>query len=123
MFEDWEAEEVSEGTILVALDGKLQGSRARQLGDRLETLLGRRSAQVARIILDLRQVSTIDSLGIMALETPLEQGVKLDLVVKRGFELDDGRQATELARRGLRVHSSLEIALGTARSGRLVASA
>lgn len=122
MFEDWEVEEVAPGTVLAALDGKLRGSRARQLADRLGSLADRRAPEIARVILDLRQVVSIDSIGIVAFEEALERGLKLDLVLRRGFELDDGREATELSRRGLRVHSSLDVALASRRSARVAAA-
>lgn len=121
MVTTWEEREVSPGTSLIAVDGKLRGSRARQLMDQLEDIAARRGSEsVSRVVLDLRAVVSIDSLGTAAFDSALESGLKLDLVLRRGFELDDGREATELARRGLRVHSALEKALGTHRSTRVM---
>ena len=110
MFGEWEEREIAPGTILLEGEGKLRGSRARQLGERLQEIADRRK-DVTRVILDLRAVTSIDSLGTIAIDEALERGLKLDLALRRGFELDDGRLATELARRGLTVHSTLEAAL------------
>jgi anti-anti-sigma regulatory factor len=108
MVSSWEEREVSPGTSLIAVDGKLRGSRARQLMEQLEEIASRRGLEkVSRVILDLREVVSIDSLGTVAFESALEGGLKLDLVLRRGFELDDGREGTELAQRGLRVHEDL----------------
>lgn len=106
MFTEWEEQELEPGVVLVTLDGKLRGSRARQLGEQLEAASAR---SIARVVLDLRSVVSIDSLGTQALEEAHERGLQLDLVVRRGFELDDGRDATALARRGLRILTSLEV--------------
>jgi hypothetical protein len=112
MFQPWEERDVSPGVSLIVGEGKLRGSRARQLGEQLEAIAGRRPGGAGdRVVLDLRSVVSIDSLGTAAFENALESGLKLDLVLRRGFELDDGREATELAQRGLRVHESLEKAL------------
>src|SRR5437870_11818600 len=99
MFGVWEEREIAPGTVLLEIDGKLRGSRARQLGEQLVDMTERRSP-IARVILDLRSVVSIDSVGTIALEDALERGIKLDLAVRRGFELDDGRNVKELARRG-----------------------
>ena len=121
MVTTWEEHEVSPGTSLIEVDGKLRGSRARQLMDQLDEMACRRgSEQVSRVVLDLRKVVSIDSLGTAAFESALENGLKLDLVVRRGFELDDGREATELTQRGLKVYDALDKALGTRRSTRIV---
>jgi hypothetical protein len=121
MVSTWEEREVSPGTSLIAVDGKLRGSRARQLMEQLEAMAARRG--LVRVVLDLSSVVSIDSLGTAAFESALEAGLKLDLVLRRGFELDDGREATELAQRGLRVHDTLEKALGARRSARVAAIA
>ena len=61
---------------LIALDGKLRGSRARQLGDLLSEMPRRRDP-VNRLVLDLRSVVTIDSLGTQAIEDAREANAKL----------------------------------------------
>jgi hypothetical protein len=112
------------GTVLVTVEGKLRGSKARQFGEILDEIADRRGDEsVSRAVLDLRGVTSVDSLGTAAFESALERGLKLDIVFRRGFELDDGRLATALVRRGLRVYTSLETALGTRRSARIMAAA
>ena len=108
------------GPIVITVDGKIRGSRARQLGDQLEEIASRketagvrrRSARrskrpIARVVLDKRSVISVDSVGIAAFEAALDRGVELALVVRRGFELDDGREARALAGGRLSVHLSL----------------
>jgi hypothetical protein len=113
MVSRWEERAVSPGTRVIAVEGKLRGSRARQLMDHLEEIAARPGPErVGRVVLDLRTVVSIDSLGTAAFESGLERGLKVDLIVRRGFELDDGREVTELRERGLRVHHALENAIG-----------
>jgi hypothetical protein len=110
MYREWEERDIGPGAVLLEVEGKLRGSRARQLGELLQEIVDRRK-DVSRVILDLRSVTSIDSLGTIAIDEALERGLKLDLVLRRGLELDDGRQATELARRGLKVHLTIDAAL------------
>lgn len=112
MFGEWEEREIGLGAVLVAIDGKLRGSRARQLGDLLSEMPRRRDP-VNRVVLDLRAVVTVDSLGTQAIEDAREAGLDVALVARAGLELDDGRPVRALSRRGLSVHASIDDAIAT----------
>ena len=104
--------DVVSGTCVITVEGKLRGSRARQLAEQLEELAAQRRHSTKRVVLDLRTAVSVDSVGLAAFEAGLASGLRLDLVVRPGFELDDGREAGELARKGLKVHRTIESALG-----------
>lgn len=103
---------VHERAALLLVGGKLRGSRARSLGERLADLA---DAGLARVVLDLRTLTSIDSLGTFALEEGLDRGLRLHLVVRASFEFDEFFASRSLGRRGLRVHRSLDEALGRVR--------
>lgn len=103
---------ISERAVLLTVEGKLRGSRARQLGERLAALA---DEGYARIVLDLRTLTSIDSLGTFALEEGLDRGVRIHLVVRPSFEFDEFFASRSLGRRGLRVHRSLDDALARVR--------
>jgi len=100
--------QIAPGAVLVTVNGKLRGSRARQLGDHLTDLAleGR-----ARVVLDLRAITFLDSLATIALEEGIDRGLKIHLVVSQTFEFDPFFASKGLERRGLRVHASLEEAV------------
>jgi anti-anti-sigma regulatory factor len=110
MLGDWDERELGDASVLIAVAGKLRGSRARQLGEHLVDMSSR-SEPVQRVVLDLRQIVTIDSIGTAAIEEGHEAGLRLALVARHGLELDDGSPVRALARRGLSVHSNLEDAV------------
>jgi hypothetical protein len=120
MFGEWEERELGPETVVITVHGKLRGSRARQLGEHLSGLPHRR-APARRVILDLRQVVTIDSLGTQAIEDARDAGLEVALLACSGLELDDGRPVRELSREGLSVHPTLDGAI-TALGVSLVAS-
>ena len=120
MFGEWEERELGPGTVILTVGGKLRGSRARQLGEHLSDL-PRRRAPVNRVVLDLRQVVTIDSLGTHAIEDAREAGLEVALLARSGLELDDGRPVREISRSGLSVHPTLDGAI-TALGVSLIAS-
>jgi len=103
---------VADGAVLLAIGGKLRGSRARQLGERLGELSEK---GISRVILDLRTLTSVDSLGTFALEEGLERGLRLHLVVRPAFQFDGFFAARSLHRRGLRVHRDLDEALSKVR--------
>ncbi len=88
--------EIDYRSVLVPVDGKLRGSRARGLGDVLEDLFHDGYDQV---VLDIRNCWSIDSVGALALERSLEIGQRLFLVVGAGFPLDELLTSTKAATR------------------------
>jgi hypothetical protein len=110
MFGDWEEKELGAGAVLIAVAGKLRGSRARQLGELLAEMPSRDEA-VSRVVLDLREIVTIDSIGTSAIEEGHDAGLRLALVTRKGLELDDGRPVRALVRKGLSIHASLDDAI------------
>ncbi len=114
MFSEWEERDIGLGAVCVAIGGKLRGSKARQLGELLSEMPMRRDP-ITRIVLDLRDVVTIDSLGTSAIEDAHEGGLEIALVARAGLELDDGRPARALSRRGLSVHTNVEAAISSLR--------
>lgn len=103
---------VASRAALVSVGGKLRGSRARQLGDQLADLS---DAGNARVVLDMRQLVSIDSLGTYALEEAINNGLRLHLVVRPGFEFDGFFASRSLQRRGLKLHRKLDEALACVR--------
>jgi hypothetical protein len=110
--DDFPVTTIAERAALLSVDGKLRGSRARQLGDRLTALA---NEGTARVVLDFRALTSIDSLGTFALEEGLDLGLRIHLVVRPSFEFDEFFASRSLGRRGLRVHRSLEDALNRVR--------
>lgn len=103
---------VADNAVLLCVSGKLRGSRARLLGERLGTLA---DSGAARVILDLRTLTSIDSLGTFALEEGLDRGLRIHLVVRPSFQFDRFFSSRSLVRRGLRVHRDLDDALAKVR--------
>ena len=103
---------VAESAVLVSVSGKLRGSRARQLGERLSQLA---EAGAVRVVLDLRTLTSIDSLGTFALEEGLDRGLRVHVVVRPSFQFDRFFSSRSLVRRGLRVHRDLDEALAKVR--------
>jgi hypothetical protein len=99
---------VTDSAVLLSVSGKLRGSRARLLGERLGELA---DAHATRVILDLRTLTSIDSLGAFALEEGLDRGLRVHLVVRPSFQFDRFFSSRSLSRRGLRVHRSLDEAI------------
>lgn len=98
---------------LLVIDGKLRGSRARSLAERLAELA---EEGVSRVVLDLRHLVSADSLGTAAVGEALDQGLAVAIVVRNRSELEEW---LGLEDRGLRIHGSVEAALGErSRSGR-----
>jgi hypothetical protein len=114
MFGDWEEKEIGPGAVMITVAGKLRGSRARQLGELLSEMPLRRDP-VTRVVIDLREVVTIDSLGTSAIEDAHEGGLEIALVARAGLELDDGRPARALGRKGLTVHGAIDNAISALR--------
>lgn len=100
------------GAVLLTATGKLRGSRARALGDQLDELA---DGGVARVVLDLTALTSLDSLAAFAIERALERGLRVHLVVRPSFQLDQFFAARSLGRRGLRAHHTLEDALARVR--------
>jgi len=92
----------------VTVSGKLRGRQARQLGAELLRLA---DEGVSRVVIDLRELTSIDSLGTYALEEGLDHGVRIHLVVPPTFRFDRFFSSRALSRRGLRVHRTLEQAV------------
>jgi hypothetical protein len=103
---------VADRVVQITVVGKLRGSRARHLG---EDLVGLVDDGVHRLVLDLRDTASLDSLGTLALEGALERGLRIHLVVKRSFTFDGYFASRSLQRRGLRIHHDLDDALRTVR--------
>ena len=96
---------------LLTVNGKLRGRRARQLGNALEDLA---DEGVQRVVLDLRAVGSLDSLAAFSLETGLDRGLRIYLVVQPGFGFDGFFRGRNLLRR-CSVHHDLEQAIATVR--------
>lgn len=84
--------ELDAQTRLVVPRGKLRGSRAKALGQQLERLL---DAGVQRLILDLREVHSLDSLGTWAISNCLDRGAEVVTVGARGA-IDDTLEELEV---------------------------
>lgn len=97
---------------MLRIAGKVRGRRARQLGDQLEDLA---ESGIRRVVLDLRELSSIDSLGSLSLERGIDAGLRLHLVVGPAFEADRCLNLRGLARRSVKIHSGLEQALASVR--------
>lgn len=110
--DDFAARTIADHSKLITVTGKLRGSRARQLGERLADLA---DEGVTRVILDLRTLTSLDSLGTFALEEGLGKGLRLHLVVRPAFQFDGFFASRSLMRRGLRLHGSLDEALSRVR--------
>jgi hypothetical protein len=110
--DDFAISTISERAALLSVEGKLRGSRARLLGERLSDLA---DEGIARVVLDLRTLTSIDSLGTFALEEGLDRGLRIHLVVRPSFEFDEFFASRSLGRRGLRIHRSLDEAIGRVR--------
>ena len=78
-------ERIDQRTYRLTVDGKLRGSRARLLQELLEEL-ARRGGD--RILLDLRDCRSVDSLGAAALQTALDLGQRLYVVMAPGLDLE-----------------------------------
>lgn len=96
----------------ITVSGKLRGRHARQLGSELLRLA---DEGIIRVVLDLRELTSIDSLGTYALEEGLDHGVRIHLVVPPTFRFDRFFSSRALNRRGLRVHRTLEQAVAAVR--------
>jgi hypothetical protein len=83
---------------IIQVSGKIRGRRARRLGDQLEDLA---QAGVERLVLDLRDLGSIDSLGSLSLE--------------RGIDADRCLNLRGLARRTVKIHRDFEVAIATVR--------
>ena len=103
---------IADNAVLLTVTGKLRGSRARQLGERLHALA---DVGLRRVVLDLRTLTSIDSLGTFALEEGLSCGLRIHLVVRPAFQFDRFFNSRSLMRRGLRVHRDLDEALAKVR--------
>jgi hypothetical protein len=103
---------ITERAALLTVDGKLRGSRARSLGERLGALA---DEGLARVVLDFRTLTSIDSLGTFALEEGLDRGLRIHVVIRASFEFDEFFASRSLGRRGLRIHRSLDEALARVR--------
>ena len=109
MFDDaFVSNVIADHSVLIPVGGKLRGRRARQLGDKLTDLA---ADGITRAVLDMRELTSLDSLGTFALEEGLDAGLRLHLVVRPAFEFDGFFSARPLVGRGLRVHHSLDAAL------------
>lgn len=106
------SKQIGSGAVLLTATGKLRGSRARALGDQLDELA---DGGVARVVLDLTALTSLDSLASFAIERALERGLRVHLVVRPSFQLDQFFAARSLGRRGLRAHHTLEDALARVR--------
>ncbi|MGE0712651.1 MAG: STAS domain-containing protein [Planctomycetota bacterium] len=103
--------EVARGCHLLKVDGKLRGRRARQLGEDLEDFA---NAGSRRVVIDLSDAESLDSLAAFSLERGLELGLRLHLVVRPGFSFDGFFRSRSLLRR-VAMHEALEAALATVR--------
>lgn len=97
---------------LIQFSGKLRGRRARQLGNQLEDLA---QEGVQRLILDLRDLASIDSLGSYSLEQGIDAGLRLHVVVGPAFDADRCLNLRGLARRRVKIHRDIEVAIETVR--------
>ena len=97
---------------IIQFSGKLRGRRARQLGNQLEDLA---QEGVQRLILDLRDLASIDSLGSYSLEQGIDAGLRLHLVVGPAFDADRCLNLRGLARRTVKIHRDIEVAIETVR--------
>lgn len=84
--------ELDAQTRLVVPTGKLRGSRAKALGQQLELLL---DDGAQRLILDLREVLSLDSLGTWAISNCLDRGAEVVTVGARGA-IDDTLEQLEV---------------------------
>lgn len=102
------------GGVLLVIDGKLRGWRARSLGERLYELA---RGGASRAVLDMSELRSMDSLGRTALVEALDLGLRIDVIVRRRDEFED---LDGLAHQGLRFYTSIDSALRSAssRSGR-----
>ncbi|RMG16287.1 MAG: hypothetical protein D6731_06635 [Planctomycetota bacterium] len=110
--EAFPARTVAQGVALVSVSGKIRGRRARRLGQRLRALA---EEGLARVVLDMRTLTSIDSLGTFALEEGLAGGLKIHLVLRPAFSQERFLLSRSLLRRGLRVHRDLDEALSAVR--------
>jgi len=73
-------------SVLIPIAGKLIGSAARRLWEELETL---RENGIVRVVLDLRNCRSIDSLGGYAIERAVSSGLSISLVTSPRWSLED----------------------------------
>lgn len=97
---------------IIQFSGKLRGRRARQLGNQLEDLARN---GVHRVILDLRDLASIDTLGSYSLEQGVDAGLRLHLVVSPAFDADRCLNLRGLARRAVKINRDLDDAIETVR--------
>ncbi|MBL4849776.1 MAG: hypothetical protein JKY65_29965 [Planctomycetes bacterium] len=102
----------SERVGIIQVSGKIRGRRARKLGIQLEDLA---QSGLRRLVMDFRDLSSIDSLGSLSLQRGIDAGLRLHLVVGPGFDADRCLNLRGLARRAVKVHRELEDALQTVR--------
>jgi hypothetical protein len=102
------------GVVLLEIDGKLRGWRARSLAERLGGL-ARDGAP--RVVLNMTELRSMDSLGRTALVEALDLGLRINVIVRRRDEFED---LDGLAHSGLRFFGSIEAAFrgAASRSGR-----
>jgi hypothetical protein len=108
---DFPAECIARDCFLLTVSGKLRGRKARQLGSALEDLA---EEGARRVVLDLREVGSLDSLAAFSLEAGLDSGLRLYLVVRQNFDFDGFFRSRRLLRR-VAVHATLEEALTAVR--------
>ena len=70
----FEISEIDARTRLIATSGKLRGSAAKLLGQQIEELADQ---GIGRILIDLRDVPSIDSLGAWAIRRGNELGLEV----------------------------------------------
>jgi hypothetical protein len=107
------ASEIDYRSVLVTIDGKLRGSRARFLAAAVEDLHGRGYDQ---LVIDLRRCGSLDSLGVAALERALELGHRLFVIAGAALPLDDFLPVGLAAHARLRIYRSAEDAFRAVRS-------
>lgn len=90
---------------------KIRGRTARQLGALLEDLA---EDGVRRVILDMRETGSLDSLAVFGLEAAIERGVRVHLVVRKGFRFDGCFRGRTLMR-SVAQHEDLDSAIRAVR--------
>ena len=110
---DEKTTEIDYRTARLAIEGKLRGSRARVLAGAFERLSEEGFDQV---LVDLRECTSLDSLGVLALRRALELGQRLFLVVGGILRLDEYLPADLTGDARFRVYARPEDALHAIRS-------
>ncbi len=114
--------EIDYRSALIAVDGKLRGSRARSIEEAFERVAG---AGYDQVVLDLRACPSADSLGAHALRRALELGQRLFVIASPGFRAEEFLPPDVAAHPRFQVYTRPEDAVFAARardkSGILVA--